>query len=267
MRPHMFPFAMLLALGAAGTAQATDVHTHRLSCSYTSDYDVQIKADGIAFTRDGGHPGDVFMHDGTLRVDGKAMAVSDADAARLREYEHELRDLLPAVAGLARDGVDIGYSALTTVVATLAENGDERTRLLHELRDRHDEAVRHIDGTVGQGRWNAGDETNLFGDDLQKTVTDLVGNVTGDIVKDALSGDSNRLASLQARTDALDASIDKAVDVPAEKLGQRAEALCPHLSHLQQLQQQFQFRLPNGERLQLIDSNMDRTDKASYAQR
>jgi len=36
---------------------------------------------------------------------------------------------------------------------------------------------------------------------------------------------------------------------------------------LQQLQQQFQFRLPDGERLQLIESNMDRTDKASYAQR
>jgi hypothetical protein len=263
----MLSFAALLAFATAGAVQATDVHTHHLACSYTSHYDLQIKASGIVFTRDGGDPGAVFMHDGTLRVDGKEMAVSDADAARLREYEHELRDLLPAVAGIARDGVNIGYSALSTVVATLADNGDERTRLLRELRDRHNDALRHIDGTVGQGRWEAGDETNLFGDELQKTVSDLVGNVTGDIVKDALSGDSNRLASLQARTDALDASIDKAVDAPAEKLGQRAEALCPHLSHLQQLQQQFQFRLPNGERLQLIDSNMDRTDKASYAQR
>lgn len=267
MRHQMISFAALLALAAAGAAPATDVHAHHLSCSYTSDYDVQIKPNGIAFTRDGGHPGDVFMHDGTLRVDGNDVTVSGADAARLREYEHELRDLLPAVAGIARDGVDIGYSALTTVVATLADNGDERTRLLHELRDRHDEAVRHIDGTIGQGRWNAGEEGDVFGGDLQKTVADLVSSVTGDIVKDALSGDSNRLASLQARTDALDASIDKAVDAPAEKLGRRAGALCPHLSHLQQLQQQFQFRLPDGERLQLIESNMDRTDKASYAQR
>lgn len=267
MRHHMLSFATLLALATTGAAQATDVHAHHLSCSYSSDYDMQIKASGITFTRDDGHPGEVFMHEGALRADGKEVAVSDADAARLREYEHELRYLLPAVAGIARDGVNIGYSALTTVVATLADNGDERTRLLRELRDRHNDAMRHIEETVGQGRWNAGDDTHLFGDDLQKTVSDLVGNVTGDIVKDALSGDSNRLASLQARTDALDASIDKAVDAPAEKLGERAEALCPHLGHLQQLQQQFQFHLPNGERLQLIDSNMDRTDKASYAQR
>lgn len=267
MRHHMLSLFTVIALATAGAVQATAVHAHHLSCSYASDYDMQINASGISFTRDGGDPGDVFMHDGTLRVDGKAVAVSNADAARLLEYEHELRDLLPAVADIARDGVNIGYSALTTAVATLADNGDERARLLHELRDRHGEALHHIDGTVGQGRWNAGDDTNLFGDEMQKTVANLVGNVTGDIVKDALSGDPSRLASLQARTNALDASINKAVDAPAEKLGQRAEALCPHLSHLQQLQQQFQFRLPGGERLQLIESNMDRTDKASYAQR
>lgn len=267
MRRHLLSFITLLTFATAGGAQATDSHTHHLSCSYTSDYDMQVTTRGIDFTRSSGHPVEVFIHEGTLRVDGQTMAVSDADAARLREYEHEVRDLLPAVAAIARDGVDIGYSALTTVVATLADNGDERTRLLRDLRDRHDEAMRHIDGTLGQGSWHAGDEETFFGDDLQRTVTHLVGNVTGDVVKDALSGDPNQLASLQARTDALDAAIDKAVNGPAEKLGQRAEALCPKLGHLQQLQQQFQFRLPSGERLQLIDSNMDRTDKASYAQR
>jgi hypothetical protein len=267
MRRHLLSLVAMLAFALAGSAQATDSHAHHLSCSYTSDYDVQVQANGIAFTRSNGDPGQVFMHDGKLRMDGHDMLLSDADAARLREYEREMRSLLPTIAGIARDGADIGYSALTTVVATLSENGDERTRLLRELRDRHNDAVRHIDGTLGQGTWKAGDEDDFFGHDLEKAVADLVGTVTGDVVKDALSGDANRLASLQARTDALDTAIDKAVDAPAEKLGQRAEALCPHLSHLQQLQQQFQFRLPNGQRLQLIDSNMDRSDKASYAQR
>jgi hypothetical protein len=267
MHRHLLPLVTTLALAAVGSAQAMDSHAHRLSCSYSSDYDVQVQANGIVFTRSNGHPGDVFMHDGKLRMDGHEVQLSDADAARLREYEQEVRDLLPAIAGIARDGVDIGYSALTTVVATLSERGDERTHLLRELRDRHNDAVRHIDGTLGQGTWKAGDEGDFFGHDLQKTVADMVSNVTSDVVKDALSGDSSRLASLQARTDALDTAIDKAVNSPAEKLGQRAEALCPHFSHLQQLQQQFQFRLPGGERLQLIESNMDRSDKASYAQR
>lgn len=267
MRRHMLSFATILALAAAGGAQAMDSHAHHLSCSFTSDYDLQVEKDGIVFIRSSGHPSDVFIHDGKLRVDGENVTVSAADAARLRDYEQQVRELVPAVAAIARDGVEIGYSALTTVVATLAENGDERTRLLHELRDRHSEALQHIDGTLGHGAWKAGDEGDLFGDNLQKTVASLVSNVTADVVKDALSGDSNRLAALQARTDALDTTLDKAVEQPAEELGQRAEALCPHFSELQRLQQQFQFRLSNGERLQLISPDMDRSDKASYAQR
>jgi hypothetical protein len=267
MRRHMLSLATVLAFAAATGVQATDHHAHHLSCSFSSDYDLQVEANGLAFTRSNGHPVDIFMHDGTLRVDGRSMAVSAADADRLRAYEQQVRELVPEVTAIARDGVDIGYSALTTVVATLAENGDERTRLLHELHDRHSEALQHIDGTLGHGMWKAGDDGVLFGDNMQKTVGDLVSSVTADVVKDALSGDSSRLAALQARTDALDTTLDKAIDAPADRLGQRAEALCPHFSQLQQLQQQFQFRLPNGERLQLISPDTERTDKASYAQR
>ncbi|GLQ48082.1 hypothetical protein GCM10007862_31330 [Dyella lipolytica] len=268
MLRHAIVTAIVLGLAAAGGAQAADSHTHHLQCNYNSDYDVQIKPDGIAFTRDHGHPGDVFIHDGQLRVDGRATPVSAEDAARLREYEQHVRELLPAMALIARDGVDIGYSALTTVVATLADNGDERTRMLQELRDRHTDALQQIDGSLGHGFWKAGDDGEAFGDNMQRTVADLVGNVTRDVVRDALSGDPNKLAALQARTDALDATIDKAVDAPANKLAQRAEALCPQFGELERLQQQFQFRLSDGGRLQLLTTDMDGSNKASqYAER
>ncbi|GLQ92673.1 DUF2884 family protein [Dyella acidisoli] len=268
MRRHMLSFATMLAFAAAGGVHATGSHSHHLSCSFNSDYDVQVEASGIAFTRSSGTPSKIFMHEGVLQVDGRNVSVSAADAARLRDYEEQVRELVPAVTAIARDGVEIGYSALTTMVATLSENGDERTRLLGELREQHNEAMQHIEGTLAHGIWKAGDADDLFDHHLQKTVADLVSNVTADVVKDALSGDSTRLAALQARTDALDATLDKAVNAPADKLGQRAEALCPHFSQLEQLQQQFQFRLPNGERLQLISQDMDRSDKASqYAQR
>jgi len=267
-RRLMFPFAGLAALLIAGGTQAAEIHAHHLSCSFDSDYDLQVEANGIVFSRNDGHPRDIFMHDGQLRVDGQNVAVSQADAARLREYEQQVRELMPAVAAVAREGVDIGYAALTTVVATLSENGDERSRLLQELRDRRSDALRQIDASLGHGRWKAGDASELIDHSLESTVTDLVGEVTGDVVKDALSGDSNRLAALQARTDALDATLDKAIDAPAEKLGQRAEALCPGFSHLERLQGQFQFRLADGNTLQLISPDKDRSDKArQYADR
>lgn len=268
MHRHMLSFVTVFALAAAGAVHATEGHSHHLSCAFNSAYDIQVQAGGIAFTRNSGAPARIFMHDGALQVDDHHVTVSAADAARLRDYETQVRELVPAVAAIERDGVEVGYSALTTVVATLAENGDERTRLLQELRERHNEAVQHIDSTLGHGLWTADGVDDLFGEHLQNTVEDLVSNVTADVVKGALSGDSSRLAALQARTGALQATLDKAVHAPADELGQRAEALCPHFSRLEQLQQQFQFRLPNGERLQLISPDMDRSDKASqYAQR
>lgn len=267
MRRYLIVSFLLLGL-LTGYAQAKDGHRHDLQCSYSSDYDVRVKPEGIAFTRSSGYPRDVFMHDGQLQIDEHAVAVSRADADRLRQFEQEVRDLVPAVAAIARDGVDIGYSALTTVVATLADNGDERTQLLQKLRDQRGEAMQHIDVTLGRGDWNVGEDDTLFSDHLQKTVEDIVGNVTGDAVKDALSGDSTKLAALQERTAALDATLDKAVNAPADKLEKRAKALCPQLSQLEQLQQQFQFRLAHGARLQLITPDMDRSYKASqYAQR
>ncbi|WP_233840928.1 DUF2884 family protein [Dyella sp. 2HG41-7] len=269
MRRYLLSSLPLLALAFAGGAQASGFHAHHdLECPYSTDYDVQVKPSGIAFTRHDGDPGDVFMHDGALRVDGHDVSVSHADAVRLRDYEQQVRDLVPAVAAIARDGVDIGYAALTTVVATLSEDADERTRLMQELRDRHADARQHIDDTLGRGTWQSGDGAEFFDHNLQHTVADMVGTVTGDVVKDALSGDPHRLAALQARTDSLDTTLDKAINEPADKLSQRAQALCPQLGQLQQLEQQFQFRLANGERLQLISIDKERTDKASqYAKR
>lgn len=268
MHRHVTEIALVVGLAVAGGAQASDAHFHHLQCSYNSDYDVQIKSDGIAFTREQGHPNDVFMHDGQLRVDGRDVPVSHEDAVRLRAYEHQVRDLLPAMADIARDGVDIGYSAMTTVVATLADDSDERTRIMEKLRDRHAVALQQIDGTLGHGFWKSGDGGETFGATVEEAVADMVGSITRDVLKDALSNDPSKLAALEARTSALDTTLDKAVEVPANKLEQRADALCPRLGELDQLQRQLQFRLPNGDRLKLLSSDTDSDNKTrQYAQR
>lgn len=268
MRIHVITAVLVAGLAVAGSVHAADNHGYHMQCDYSSDYDVQILPGGLTFTRSGDHPSAVFMHDGLLRVDGHVVTVSSDDAARLREYEQQVRDLVPVMAGIARDGVDVGYTALTTVAATLDDNGDDRTRILQSLHDRRIEALQQVDCTLGRGRWQAGDEGDLFSHNLEQTVSDVVGSIVGKAVSDALSGDSTRFAALQARASALSNTLDKAIETPAEKLGQRASALCPRLSSLNQLQQQFQFRLTDGERLQLLSTDMDSSNKASqYAQR
>jgi len=88
-----------------------------------------------------------------------------------------------------------------------------------------------------------------------------VSKVTASAVTAALSGDQSKVAALEARADSLDKSIDKEIDARADRLSERAKALCPRLQALDQLQQQFQFRLADGSRLQLVtyDKDNDKT--------
>jgi len=70
--------ACVIAAGLAfgGVAEAKGYQINDANCGYSTDYDVTVQPAGIAFSRTDGHPGDVFMHDGHLRVDGREMAVS-----------------------------------------------------------------------------------------------------------------------------------------------------------------------------------------------
>jgi hypothetical protein len=253
-------FSLLtLAVGMilAAQVQAHGLHINNDQCGFTTNYDVRVNPAGIAFDREAGQPTSIFMHAGRLLVDGKPVAVSDADAGRLRLYEGQVRALLPEVAGIVREGLDIGFSAMTTVATTFAENSEERQHLLERLNRNHVAELRQIDQGIGSGVWKQHEMTDVIEQGVEGTVSEMVSTFTANAVKAALSGDQSKVAALQARADSLDKSIDKEVNARADRLGQRAEALCPRLTTMEQLQQQLQFRLSDGSRLQLLSREKD----------
>lgn len=263
MRKTLSLLTLAAGMIAGAQVQAHGLHFNNAQCGFTTNYDVWVKADGIAFDRRAGEPTRVFMHDGQLHVDGKRVALSDADAGRIRQYEGEVRELLPEVATIVREGLDIGFSAMTTVATTFAENGEDRTRLLDRLNRNHAQALRQVDQGIGSGVWKQDQVANVVEQGVQSAVSDMVGTVTANAVKAALSGDQAQVAALEARADSLDKTIDREVDARADKLGERAQALCPRLIGLEQLQQQLQFRLGDGSRLQLLSRERNHDDDAA----
>lgn len=263
MRTLILSLALATGLALGASAQAGGLHVNHEQCSFGTDYDVLVKPGGITFERQDGTPGSVFMHDGALRIDGRDVAVSAADATRLREYESQVRTLLPEVASIAREGVDIGFDALTTVVASFADDPAERSRLTTRLNEQHKQALTSVDEGLGQGEWRQHSVEDLMESQVGSAVESLVSTVTAKAVKAALSGDQSQVAALEARADSLDRSIDEQVDARADKLSERAEALCPRMARLDQLQQQFEFRLKDGSRLALVDRQPERDNEAS----
>lgn len=252
MRTTFLACATAAALVACGAAQARDISIHDGQCGYATDYDVSVTTAGIGFSRDTGHPGKVFMHDGHLRVDGHDMTVSADDATRLRQYEQHVRDLMPEVAAIAREGVNIGFAAMRTVMMTFAENDSDRHTMVDKLDRNHRAALADMDNTLGKGEWKPHALDDALENGIESSVADLVGKVTGEAVTAALSGDESKVAALEARAQSLDKTIDKEIDKRADELDKRTDALCPRLSSLDELQRQFQFRLQDGSRLQLL---------------
>lgn len=250
--------ACALAVGVAaglafsGSAHAHDLQVHDGNCGYSTAYDVQVMPNGIGFHRNDGRPNDVFMHDGHLRVDGRDVAVNAADATRLRDYELQVRLLLPEVAGIVREGVNIGFGAMRTVLMTFAENDDERRRMVSRLDDNHRQALARIDEGLGKGVWKSDDMEQIVERSVEGSIADVVSKVAGQAVSAALSGDESKVAALEARADSLDKSIDREVNKRSSELDKRADALCPKLASLDTLQRQFQFRLQDGSPLQLL---------------
>jgi hypothetical protein len=265
MRKTLSLLTLAAGMALAAQTQAHGLHFDNDQCGFTTRYDVRVNAQGIAFDRMGGKPASVFMHDGHLRVDGQPLAVSGADAERLRQYEDQVRALLPEVAGIVREGLDIGFSAMTTVATTFAENGEERSELLDRLNRKHAAALEKVDQGIGSGVWKQHDMADVVEDGVQSAVSEMAGTVTANAVKAALSGDEAKVAALEARADSLDKTIDREVDARADRLGERAEALCPRLTALEQLQQQFQFRLGDGSRLQLLSREHDHGSESGRA--
>lgn len=253
-------FAIGLALGLQ--VQAADVHVHGDPCGYESNYDVRIMPAGIDFSRSGAQPNEVFMHDGALRVDGRPVAVSAADAARLRSYEANMRSLLPEMAGIAQESVGVAFDALDTVAATLGGSQHHRDALVRQLNQSRMQALRGLAGSIDANHWSQQD----FDDAIEQPVTaasnELASSLTRSVMWSLFTG---RAGELEARADSVDESMEKVMQARSGRLEARARAICPRLAELNGLQRQFQMRLANGRPLQLLTDNRDSTGKDSQS--
>jgi hypothetical protein len=79
-----------------------------------------IKPDALVFTRRDGTPVDIVIAAGSLRVDGRAVAIGAADRQRLIDIEHGVREALPEVKAIAHEAIAIAFEAVAEVSAAFA---------------------------------------------------------------------------------------------------------------------------------------------------
>ncbi|WP_426700074.1 DUF2884 family protein [Rhodanobacter sp. Col0626] len=240
----LFPFAV-------GAVHADAKKTPDLSsqeCGFSTPYNVQVDNDGVLLYRRDGLPMEIFFHDGKLSIDHKMQSVDAADEMRLRKMEEETRALIPQVAGIARDSVDITFDALTAV--TRAMTASERKAGKVERHREH--MLNDIDDSLGKGRW----DQHGFGEKFETDIAQAAEEAAHSISRSALwAVFTGRAGRLDKRADGVDQEVDRLVEARSAELQHRALALCTRVTTLRQLQDALEYRYENAPLVMLQASS------------
>lgn len=243
---------ILFGLALATTAVGAAAHGDRFNmCDIDSDYGLQLTPQALLFTRDAGTPARIEMARGELRIDGHLVDVSGDDRERLLRYEATVRELVPEAKALASEAVEIAFSAVQHVSNTFNSPADvERTaeRLVMARRSIQAE----IDASFEREAFNEREVEKIIEETIAGLVPSLIGDITGEAIRIALTGDENAAAELEARAERMESAIERDVEARAERLEKRAEALCPSVADLDRLEATLDLRLADNEPLDLV---------------
>jgi hypothetical protein len=235
----------LVLLAAAASANAGPQFSSQ-QCGFSTPYDVIVDRTGVALTRSAGTPRTVFLQDGRLQVDGVAQPLGSADAQRLRQMEQGAQALMPEVAGIARETVGITFDAFGGVVEAITGSRSKARKI-----DRHrDAALAHLDRTLGKGQWQKEPFDKAFEADVSAAAEEMAGALTRGVMFAVFTGGAD---DLEKRTDAMEKDMERRMEARGKALEAKAEALCTQVKALDTLEQQLDYRLPGGKRLELLE--------------
>jgi Protein of unknown function (DUF2884) len=243
---------LALALGLSLTATAAQAHRSIESCGVDSDYSIRFNSGGVLFERKDGKPASIVMNKGRLVVDGRDLSLSDADRTRIAEFEATLRALVPQAKGIARDAIDIAYSAVSEVAAAFSKTADSPAARA-KLETVRDQIKRRVDDSFYDRPWTGDEFDDIVDNAMSGLMPLIIGEIAGNAIAIALSGDEAAAKELERRTEKLEKDIEHRIDTQTAQLASRVAALCPMVARLDNIESSLDLRLDGDARLDLFD--------------
>lgn len=230
----------------ADDAGARRVHTDH-QCEVHTDWGVASAGRAFVFTREDGKPGEVGIGGGRLFIDGREQALGAADHARLSRLEGEMHALVPELRQVAVEAVDIAFTALAEVARGLAS----------------DPAAAVADLQAAQGKVRARMEARplsaLNGDAIEGVITPILGDFVPRIVGGAVTGalkaafgGEQQANDYEKKIQRMEQALQSKVEARAKRLEPLADSMCRRLQAMDRIDDELEYRLPEGGRLELL---------------
>jgi hypothetical protein len=245
--------AMALGLGLATPALAHKAGHGVSMCDVDSPYDLRIDHGKLTWLREGSAPQRIEMDRGGLMVDGQRLALSEADAQRLIEFQATVIETVPEVKAIALDAIDIAFTALEHVSrALVSTESRDHQATAERLATARIAATRHIEEGMATDQWSNAQFERLIENTVTEALPVIIGDITATALKVAFSGDEHAVQELEARAKHIEASIEAAVEDRARQLEKRADALCDSVENLKRIEAALTVRLADGRALDLV---------------
>jgi hypothetical protein len=231
-------------MACCGAASAKDIQ-----CDVDSDYDLSITPKSVILTRGTGTPKAIVMRDGRLFLDDHWVQLTAADSKRVADYEKQARATMPLAQQIGRDAANIAFTALGEVAAGLSAHPADTRADLAKAREKIDA---NLARTITANRFNGNELGKSIEEAIGEVLPIVIGDIVGGAIGAAFSGDDARLA----RMNNLDKEIERRIEPQTKQLEQRAEALCRHMEALDAIDDALAYRLPDGSRLDLLDTKV-----------
>lgn len=245
----------LLALTTGAPARADSLAD---VCHASSTYDLTVQPTGLTFDRAVSPPRKVWMHAGTLRVDGTSAKLNTEDSDRVRLFERDVRALVPRVKAIATHGVDLVARELRKQIGILAPSA-----ATDGVLEQHIQAdIADIKARISRSTSTHDFQGKAFDQYTSKLVADIVPLVAADIgqqaINHAISGDMQGAAQLRDQALHVASTLEAQLRQSLQPLRPQIRALCPDIQSLDTLESGITSPLPAGGRLNLIEIDAPR---------
>lgn len=250
LRPLVGLIAFALALSLNPAFADINVGTER--CDVQSNYSTRFEANQITFTDDKAPRIVSLLPGGVIEVDGHVLTLNADDRKRANELERAIRAIVPEAKALAVDAVGVAFEAVGHVSTAFASDAHQARESAERIARTAEELKRSINARDDWGPQSEHEINQLIERSVGALIGEMVGNITAQAIKVALSGDEAAVAELEARAGSIEKNVEKAIGRHGKELEARADDLCKRAQDLDRLESQVTARLPDGSALDLI---------------
>lgn len=244
MKALLIGAATLIASSGVMARPHDGVH---VGCNVRSDYSVGMHRLAFVFSRDSGSPAEIGLGGGRLFIDGREQALSQSDHRRLGQMEAEMHRLVPEAEKITTEAIEIAFTALSEVARGLSSDPGRTVATLDAAHQR----MRREMSSRPLAIFNDDAMGDVIKPIMEQYVPDIVGGAVRAALKAAFSS-GTEAAEMKVRMERMERELDGKVDARAKRLEPLAASMCQRLRRIDGIDDSLEFRMPDGEALQLL---------------